>query len=100
MRPGGQSIRSVTAEAEKVFTYALAREPGNEAASRRLPEVTGHDPAKARVTTLGEEKQFNTFMRLGSSSVIATLRASFPELPERPDPQTVFAKLRELRNTW
>src|SRR6188508_219102 len=49
-------------------------------------------------TTLGEEKQFNTFMRLASPSVIAGLRERFPELAERPDPKTVFTKLRELRN--
>jgi hydroxyacylglutathione hydrolase len=32
--------------------------------------------------------------------VIARLRERFPELPEEPDPQTVFIKLRELRNSW
>jgi len=30
----------------------------------------------------------------------ARLREAFPDLPEAPDPQTVFLKLRELRNTW
>jgi hydroxyacylglutathione hydrolase len=85
---------------ENNLRFTLAREPDNGAARALLPEVSGQDPAEGRVTTLGEEKQFNTFMRLGSASVIATLRASFPDLPERPDPQTVFAKLRELRNTW
>ena len=52
------------------------------------------------VTTLAEEKQFNTFFRLGSASVIAALRESFPDLPEQPDAKTVFVKLRELRNKW
>jgi hydroxyacylglutathione hydrolase len=28
------------------------------------------------------------------------LREAFPELPEKPDPRTVFLKLRELRNSW
>jgi hydroxyacylglutathione hydrolase len=32
--------------------------------------------------------------------VIAALRAAFPDLPENPDPKTVFVKLRELRNSW
>jgi len=62
--------------------------------------VTGQDPATARVTTLQEEKQINTFLRLTSPSVIAALREAFPDLPERPDPKTVFVKLRELRNKW
>ena len=65
-----------------------------------LPEVAGHDAATMRVTTLREEKQFNTFLRLTSPSVIAALRERFPDLPEHPDPKTVFVKLRELRNQW
>ena len=62
--------------------------------------MAGHDPARAHVTTLGEEKQINTFLRLSSPTVIAKLRETFPELPEKPDPKTVFVKLRELRNSW
>ena len=62
--------------------------------------MQGHDPAKSLVTTLGDEKRFNTFFRLGSAGVIAKLREAFPDLPERPDAKTVFIKLRELRNTW
>ena len=62
--------------------------------------MTGHDPATSAVTTLAEEKTFNTFFRLAVPSVIARLRESFPELPEQPDAKTVFMKLRELRNKW
>jgi hydroxyacylglutathione hydrolase len=32
--------------------------------------------------------------------VIAKLRESYPDLPDRPDARTVFLKLRELRNSW
>jgi hydroxyacylglutathione hydrolase len=39
-------------------------------------------------------------MRLDSPGVIARLRQDFPDLPDRPDPKTVFVKLRELRNKW
>ena len=85
---------------ENNLRFTLAREPDNQAAHALLPQVTGQDPATARVTTLGEEKTINTFMRLGSASVIAALREQFPELPEHPDPKTVFVKLRELRNQW
>jgi hydroxyacylglutathione hydrolase len=52
------------------------------------------------VTTLGEEKRINTFLRLQSPRVIARLREVFPEIGERPDARTVFVKLRELRNRW
>ena len=85
---------------ETNLKFTLAREPDNAAALARLPTVADHDPALSAVTTLGEEKQFNTFMRLGSAGVIASLRESFSDLPDQPDAKTVFAKLRELRNTW
>ncbi len=85
---------------ENNLRFTLAREPDNDAARALLPEVTGQDPATGRVTTLGEEKRINTFLRLASPGVIAALRAAFPDLPENPDPKTVFVKLRELRNTW
>ena len=50
--------------------------------------------------TLAQEKEFNTFFRLQSPSVIARLQESFPDLSDDPDPRTVFLKLRELRNQW
>jgi len=85
---------------ENNLRFTLNREPDNAAALALLPEVSGQDPATARVTTLAEEQQINTFLRLASPSVIARLREAFPELPEQPDPKTVFVKLRELRNSW
>ena len=85
---------------ENNLRFTLAREPDNAAAKALLPEVAGHDAATARVTTLREEKQINTFMRLSSPGVIAALREAFPDLPAKLDAKTVFVKLRELRNTW
>lgn len=85
---------------ENNLRFTLSREPDNAAAQAWLPQVAGQDAATMRVTTLGEEKQFNTFLRLTSPSVIAHLREHFPDLPEQPDPKTVFTKLRELRNRW
>jgi hydroxyacylglutathione hydrolase len=85
---------------ENNLRFTLAREPDNTAAQALLPAVTNHDAAAAPVTTLREEKQFNTFLRLTSPSVIAELRKKFPDLPDAPDPKTVFTKLRELRNQW
>ena len=78
----------------------LSREPDNADAKALLPRVSGHDPQNAIVTTLQDERRFNTFFRLTSASVIAKLREAFPDLPEKPDARTVFVKLRELRNTW
>ncbi|NRF71437.1 hydroxyacylglutathione hydrolase [Aquincola sp. S2] len=85
---------------ENNLKFTLAREPDNAAARSLLPEVSVQNAAAAPVTTLGQEKQFNTFLRLTSPSVIAHLREVFPDLPEHPDPKTVFVKLRELRNKW
>ncbi len=85
---------------ENNLRFTLAREPGNAAAQALLPQVEGQDPADGRVNTMREEKEVNTFLRLTSPAVIAALRKEFPDLPEQPDPETVFVKLRELRNSW
>jgi hydroxyacylglutathione hydrolase len=85
---------------ENNLRFTLAREPGNQDAVALLAQASGHDPARAVVTTLGDEKRINTFMRLSSPGVIAALRDAFPDLPDHPDTKTVFVKLRELRNRW
>ena len=85
---------------ENNLKFTLAQEPDNAAAQVLLPGVTDHDPAQSAVTTMAEEKLINTFLRLSSPSLIARLREKFPELQDRPDARTVFAKLRELRNNW
>ena len=85
---------------ETNLRFTLAREPDNHAAQALLPTVAGHDPATSVVTTLAQEKQHNAFFRLGSAELISRLRESFPDLGEQPDQQTVFRKLRELRNSW
>ncbi len=85
---------------ENNLKFTLDREPGNTAAQALLPSVTGHDPATSIVTTLGQEKEFNAFMRLSNPALITQLRERFPDLPAQPDAKTVFTKLRELRNSW
>lgn len=80
--------------------FTLDREPGNEKAKSLLDDVASQDPNAALVSTLALEKEINTFFRLHNPSVIARLREEFPDLPENPEPRTVFIKLRELRNKW
>ncbi len=80
--------------------FTLDREPDNAAAADFLKQLGNHDPSHAPVTTMGDEKQINTFFRLQSPSVIARLQECFPELGDAPDARAVFLKLRELRNTW
>ena len=65
-----------------------------------LPQMEKQDPGRALVTTLGLEKEVNTFFRLTSPSVIRRLREAFPDLPEKPDQKTVFVKLQGTRNKW
>jgi hydroxyacylglutathione hydrolase len=80
--------------------FTLDREPDNTRAEELLGNARAQDPNEALVSTLGMEKEINTFFRLQSPTVIARLQAAFPDLPENPDPRTVFVKLRELRNSW
>lgn len=81
--------------------FTLDREPDNGAAAKLLEELTSrHDPENARITSLADEKEFNTFFRLTSPSVVARLREAFPDLPAKLAPKDVFLRLRELRNSW
>ncbi|MCS6947376.1 MAG: hydroxyacylglutathione hydrolase [Steroidobacteraceae bacterium] len=82
------------------LAFTLDREPDNRDAAALLAATQSLAPEQMRVTTLGEEKQINSFFRLQNPQIIARLRAAFPDLPERPDARTVFLKLRELRNRW
>ncbi len=51
-------------------------------------------------TSLAQEKEFNTFFRLENETVIEQLRQEFPDMTKDPDPEEVFLKLREMRNSW
>ena len=82
------------------LAFTLDREPDNKKAATLLEEVGDQNPNQALVTSLGLEKEINTFFRLHSPSVIAALREKFPDLPEELDAKTVFLKLRQLRNNW
>lgn len=82
------------------LAFTLNREPDNDNAQKLLEQVKDQDPNAAMVSTLALEKQVNTFFRLQNPTIIAGLRKAFPDLPDNPDPRTVFLKLRELRNDW
>jgi hydroxyacylglutathione hydrolase len=80
--------------------FTLDREPGNGDAVKALAGARAQEPATARITTLGEEKRVNAFLRLQNPEIVARLREKFPEIGATPDARTVFVKLRELRNGW
>jgi len=85
---------------ENNLRFTLSREPDNRRAQEMLEKLKGQDPSRAYVSTLAVEREINTFFRLTSPGVIAKLRETFPDLPDKLDPRTVFLKLRELRNKW
>jgi hydroxyacylglutathione hydrolase len=80
--------------------FTLSREAGNTDAKDLSTKIATFAAQDMPVTTLGEEKLFNTFLRLQNPVIIAGLREHFPELPERPSPREVFVALRALRNKW
>ena len=82
------------------LAFTVDREPGNAEAARAFEAAKSQKPEDARVTTLGEEKRVNAFLRLHNPEIIARLRERFPGIGEKPDARTVFVKLRELRNSW
>ncbi len=80
--------------------FTLSREPGNAEARVLQQKLAGTGPLDLPVTTLGEEKKFNTFFRLGSAEIIDGLREQFADLPREVAPRDVFVALRALRNKW
>ena len=85
---------------ENNLRFTLDREPGNDKAMTLLEQNPNADPNHPLVTTIGQEKEINTFFRLENPEVIEQLRLRFPEIGDKPDAKTVFLKLRELRNSW
>ncbi len=83
---------------ENNLRFTLDREPGNQAAHALLDKITPYDPKTPYVTTLGEEREINTFFRLSSSEVIRGLQQLSGA--DHLDEKQVFLKLRELRNDW
>jgi len=82
------------------LAFTLDREPDNAAAAKMINEYKSQDPNNALITTLGQEKEINSFFRLQSPSLIAKLQEDFPDMGDNPSARDVFLKLRELRNSW
>lgn len=80
--------------------FTLDREPGNSAAQAMLVGYENQDPNDALVTTIGQEREMNSFFRLDEAEIVAGLQQTFPEINDTPDRRWVFLKLRELRNSW
>ena len=66
---------------ENNLRFTLTREPGNAAAKALLPGVAGHDPAKARVTTLREEKKSTHSCACRARVLLRRFARPFPICP-------------------
>lgn len=80
--------------------FTLNIETDNQAAKDMLEQAKQHGPENQIITTIGQEKTFNTFLRLDEPSVVSNLIQHNPELGSNPSRKAVFLKLRELRNVW
>lgn len=80
--------------------FTLDREPTNVAAQSLLIAMEQWSGEKHFISNIAMERLVNTFFRLSSEEVIAVLRKSFSDLEENPSEETVFVKLRELRDRW
>ena len=85
---------------ENNLRFTLAREPGNQDAQALLAQIAHQEPGEMPVTTLGQEKAVNTFMRLDTPDLIAHLHKECPDMGPEPGAKAVFQRLRELRNNW
>ncbi|MDG2018511.1 MAG: hydroxyacylglutathione hydrolase [Porticoccaceae bacterium] len=80
--------------------FTLDREPDNKVARNLLKQVEIQDTNNPLVTTIELEKQINCFLRLDNHEIVANLKDSVANFPDKPTPKEVFLALRALRNDW
>jgi hydroxyacylglutathione hydrolase len=82
------------------LAFTLDREPSNRAAHDLAQRCSTLSAPQMPVTTLGEEREFNAFFRLGSPQIIDGLKQIRTDWGVDAGPREVFLALRELRNRW
>ena len=75
--------------------YALSIEPNNSNIKNKIESINNSDEA---LSTIGEERLYNPFMRYDNDDLVASLKDKYPDM--NTDGRSVFTKLRELRNNW
>ncbi|MFT5573976.1 MAG: hydroxyacylglutathione hydrolase [Cryomorphaceae bacterium] len=80
--------------------FTIDREPGNTAARSLLAAMEQWVGEQHFISNIAMERLVNSFFRLGSAEIIDLLQKQFPQMDGSPDEETVFLKLRELRNSW
>jgi hydroxyacylglutathione hydrolase len=80
---------------ENNLRFTLNFEPDNQIAKEWLGRVAAASYVPGSIqTTIGNEKSFNTFMRLDNPDILEHLSL------ENPEPKLVFLALRSLRDKW
>lgn len=85
---------------EKNLRFALTLEPENAALRDKHERVRGlRERGQPTVpTTIAEEQQTNPFLRVASPELRRSILARFPDTP--PDPVSIFARTRELKDQY
>jgi hydroxyacylglutathione hydrolase len=78
--------------------FALDREPGNTMAAYWQDQVAVLGEDDMPVMTLGQEREYNPFLRLHADAMRQRLREQFPALGDND--RDVFKALRRLRDQW
>ncbi len=78
--------------------FALDREPNNQMAAYWVDQVQAINPENMPVMTLGQERQYNPFLRLQEQNIRARLKEQFPKMEDTD--RAVFKALRQLRDNW
>ena len=80
------------------LAFAQTREPGNTLAAYWADQVQAMEPDAMPVMTLGQERQYNPFLRLHERAIRERLLQEFPHLGQGD--RDVFRALRQLRDHW
>ena len=81
------------------LNFALSIEPSNQNIEVKLNKVkTDLSEGRYPLSTVGEEKLYNPFFRFTEKNIINKLKTDYNL--SSTDPESVFLKLREMRNNW
>jgi hydroxyacylglutathione hydrolase len=80
------------------LAFNQVREPGNPAIQQWLDTVDDLDADAMPVMTLGQERTYNSFLRLNEPEIRTGLEQEFPNLGQGD--RDIFKALRQLRDQW
>ena len=105
-RPSGRAVQTLTSSSQaaaidldlsgprlrgKQSAVHVESRARQRSARKMLDKLAGQDPTTRTYRRSRSKARSTRFFRLTSPMVIAKLRESFPDLPEKPDQRTVFS---------